>query len=176
MKGRRPSRLAFERGEVRIDYQTTPAFLKRVMPLVKKGVAVPIMTWGTLDENGTLVRDPTFPNLPHVGEVYKMMHGKAPHGPAWIAWKSFMAAGFPAQKMIFVKKGTPKHIVDAWRTAAAKAITLPGFNAAKNKALGKYAQATGKKAAVLKKMATTVNPKAKAWVKAWLKRKYNAVP
>ena len=35
MKGRGPARLAFERGEVRIDYQTTPAFLKRVMPLVK---------------------------------------------------------------------------------------------------------------------------------------------
>lgn len=176
MKGRGPSRLSFERGEVKIDYQTTPAFLKRVMPLVKKGIAVPIMTWGTLDDSGKLVRDPTFPDLPHVGEVYKMMHGKAPRGPAWTAWKAFMAAGFPAQKMIFVKKGTPKHIVAAWRAAAAKAISLPGFEAAKNKALGKYPQAVGKKAQVLKKLATNVPPKAKKWVLAWLKRRFNKVP
>lgn len=176
MKGRGPSRLAFERGEVKIDYQTTPAFLKRVMPLVKRGIAVPIMTWGTLDDSGKLVRDPTFPDLPHVGEVYKMMHGKAPRGPAWTAWKAFMAAGFPAQKMIFVKKGTPKHIVAAWRAAAAKAISLPGFEAAKNKALGKYPQAVGKKAQVLKKLATNVPPEAKKWVLAWLKRRFNKVP
>ncbi|MCH8917642.1 MAG: tricarboxylate transporter [Proteobacteria bacterium] len=176
MKGRGPSRLAFERGEVKIDYQTTPAFLKRVMPLVKRGIAVPIMTWGTLDDSGKLVRDPTFPDLPHVGEVYKMMHGKAPRGPAWTAWKAFMAAGFSAQKMIFVKKGTPKHIVAAWRAAAAKAISLPGFEAAKNKALGKYPQAVGKKAQVLKKLATNVPPEAKKWVLAWLKRRFNKVP
>ncbi len=176
MKGRGPGRLAFERGEVRIDYQTTPAFLKRVMPLVKKGVAIPIMTWGTLDSKGKVVRDPTFPNLPHVGEVYKSMHGKAPRGPAWSAWKAFMAAGFPAQKMIFVKKGTPKHIVAAWRAAAAKAITLPGFEKAKNKALGKYKQAVGAQAEVLKKVATSVPPEAKKWVLGWLKRKYNKVP
>jgi tripartite-type tricarboxylate transporter receptor subunit TctC len=176
MKGRGPSRLAFERGEVRIDYQTTPAFLKRVMPLVKKGVAVPIMTWGTLDLKGNVVRDPTFPDLPHVGEVYQSMHGKAPRGPAWTAWKAFMAAGFPAQKMIFVKKGTPAPIVAAWRAAAAKAITLPGFEEAKNKALGKYEQAVGARAQTLKKVATAVPPNAKQWVLDWLKRRYNKVP
>ena len=54
MKGRGPSRLAFERGEVRIDYQTTPAFIKRVTPLVKAGKAVPLMTWGMLDAKGAL--------------------------------------------------------------------------------------------------------------------------
>jgi tripartite-type tricarboxylate transporter receptor subunit TctC len=176
MKGRGPSRLAFERGEVRIDYQTTPAFLKRVTPLVKKGVAVPLMTWGALDDNGKLVRDPTFPNLPHLAEVYEMMHGKKPSGPAWTAWKSFMAAGFPAQKMIFLKKGTPANIIAAWRKAAVDVVNEPGFEEAKNKALGNYPQATGKKAQVLKKIATNVSPEAKAWVKAWLKRKYNAVP
>jgi len=176
MKGRGPSRLAFERGEVRIDYQTTPAFIKRVTPLVKKGVAVPLMTWGTLDENGKLVRDPTFPNLPHVGEVYQSMHGKAPRGPAWTAWKAFMAAGFPAQKMIFVKKGTPANIVAAWRAAAEKAVNLPGFEEAKNKSLGKYPQATGKKAQALYNVATNVPPKAKQWVLDWLKNRYNKVP
>ncbi len=176
IRSRGDGRLAFERKEVRIDYQTTPAFLKRVTPLVKKGTAIPLMTWGMLDKAGNLVRDPTFPNLPHVGEVYKMMHGKKPSGPAWTAWKTFFAAGYPAQKMIFLKKGTPKHIIAAWRTAAAKAISLPGFAAAREKALGKYPQSVGKKAQVLKKIATTVDAKSKAWVLGWLKRRFNATP
>lgn len=176
MKGRGPARLAFERGEVRIDYQTTPAFLKRVMPLVESGKAVPLMTWGMLDDAGNLIRDPNFPDLPHVGEVYEAMHGNPPKGPAWTAWRAFMAAGYPAQKMIVVKKGTPADIVDTWRKAAADTIDEPGFKEAAAKALGDYPQAVGAKAAVLKKIATDVPPDARKWVKDWLKRDYNAVP
>ena len=55
-------------------------------------------------------------------------------------------------------------------------IKAPGFEEAKNKALGNYKQAVGKQAEVLKKVATTVDPKSKAWVLAWLKRRFNAVP
>lgn len=172
VKGRGPSRLAFERGEVRIDYQTTPAFFKRVTPLVKAGKAIPLMTWGMLDAKGDLVRDPTFPNLSHLGEVYERMHGKKPKGPAWNAWRTFMAAGYPAQKMIFVKKGTPADIVAALREAAADTINEPGFKEAAAKTLGNYPQAVGAKAEVLKKIATTVSPESKAW----LKRRFNAVP
>ena len=176
MKGRGPARLAFERGEVRIDYQTTPAYLKRVMPLVKMGKAIPLMTWGMLDDQGNLVRDPNFPDLPNVAEVYEMMHGKKPKGPAWTAWRAFMAAGYPAQKMIFVKKGTPPDILAAWRKAAQETVTEAGFKEAAAKALGDYPQAVGKQAEVLKKIATEVPASAKKWVRDWLKRDYNAVP
>jgi tripartite-type tricarboxylate transporter receptor subunit TctC len=176
VRSRGDGRLAFERGELRLDYQTTPAFLKRVTPLVEKGTAVPLLTWGMLDENGNMTRDPTFPNLPHLAEVYEMMHGKKPKGPAWNAWKTFFAAGYPAQKMILVKKGTPKDALAAWRKAAADIIKDPEFEKAKNKALGKYPQAVGKQAEVLKKIATTVDPKSKAWVLGWLKKRFNAVP
>ncbi len=176
MKGRGPARLAFERGEVEIDYQTTPAFLKRVTPLVDKGVAVPILTWGMLDANGKLIRDPTFPDLPHLGEAYEMVHGKKPSGLAWTAWKTFFAAGYPAQKMIFIKKGTPKDIIDTYRASMAKMVKLPGFEEAAAKALGNYPQAVGAKAQKLKEIASTVSPEAKAWVLDWLKRNYNAVP
>ena len=51
----------FERGEANIDYQTSSAFLSKVTPLVKAGKAVPIMSWGSLDASGNIVRDPTLP-------------------------------------------------------------------------------------------------------------------
>jgi len=174
MKGRGASRLAFERGETRIDYQTSAAYLKRVMPLVKEGKAVPVMSWGTLDANGNLVRDPTFPDLPHLGEVYEMMHGKKPSGPAWAAWRAFHAAGFAAQKMIFLPKTTPKDIVDTYRKAVRDMVNEPGFNEAMSKALGDYPQAIGDDAVKLMEIATTVSAEEKKWVKDWLVNKHNA--
>jgi tripartite-type tricarboxylate transporter receptor subunit TctC len=176
MKSRGDGRLAFERGELRLDYQTTPAFLKRVTPLVEKGEAIPLFSFGMLDDNGKLVRDPTFPDMPHLGEVYEKMHGKKPQGPAWKAWMTFFAAGYPAQKLIVIKKGTPKEMVDAWREGVKKMVELPGFKEAAAKALGDYPQAVGKKAEVLYQVATTVDPASRKWVLDWLKRRFNATP
>ncbi|MDG1956328.1 MAG: tricarboxylate transporter, partial [Candidatus Thioglobus sp.] len=48
IKGRADGRLMFEQGYVNIDYQTSSSFLSKVTPLVKRGSAIPIMTWGIL--------------------------------------------------------------------------------------------------------------------------------
>ena len=105
IKGRGAGRLMFERGEANIDYQTSSSYLSGVVPLVEAGQAVPIMTWGALDESGAIVRDPTFPDIPTFKEVYAEIKGEEPSGEAWEAWKAFFVAGFPAQKMVFLPKG-----------------------------------------------------------------------
>lgn len=43
-KGRGDGRLAFERGETNIDYQTSSAYIKNVQPLVDAGTAVPLFS------------------------------------------------------------------------------------------------------------------------------------
>ncbi len=173
MKGRGAGRLAFERGETNIDYQTSSGFLKKVTPLVKAGKAVPIMSWGALDANGNMVRDPTFPDLPHFAEVYEMVHGQAPSGEWFDAWKAFFTAGFAAQKMIFLPKDTPDAVVQAWRGAAAKTIGASDFPKEASKVLGTYEQRVGPDAEKLLQTAIDVDPKAKAWVRNWLTEKYN---
>ena len=173
MKGRGAGRLAFERGETNIDYQTSSSYLKKVTPLVEEGGAIPIMTWGALDDSGNLVRDPTFPDLPHFAEVYEMVHGEAPSGAAFDAWKAFFTAGFAAQKMIFLPKGTPDDIVAAWRDAAAKTVAAPDFKEKSELVLGIYPQATGDAAVTRMKLAVDVAPEAKQFVKDWLTEKYN---
>lgn len=172
MKGRGPARLAFERGESTVDYQTTAAYLRTVTPLIKQGKAVPLWAWGSINEKGELVRDPTFPDLPHFGEAYEKMHGKKPSGPEWDAWKAFFVAGFAAQKMIVIPKDTPKEIIDTWHQAAAKVIKAPEFNAAAEKTLGDVDQGIGARAETLYKLATTVDPKSRAWVRDWLTKKF----
>lgn len=172
MKGRGAGRLAFERGETNVDYQTSSAYISKVTPLVKEGKAVPLFSWGALDDDGKIVRDPTFPDLPHFAEVYEKVHGKKPSGPAWEAWKSFFIAGFPAQKMVFLPKGTPQPIIDAYIASIKKVITAPDFAAKAKKRLGVYQQKTGKAAKTSMKAALTVSPAAKAYVKKWLKDRY----
>lgn len=173
MKGRGAGRLAFERGETNIDYQTSSAYLKNVIPLVEAGEAVPLFTWGALDDEGNLVRDPTFPDLPHFAEAYEMMTGEKPSGEWFDAWKSFFAAGFAAQKMIFLPKGTPDDIVEAWRKAAEAVVASEAMQARKEAVLGAYKQAIGQAAVKAKELATDVSPEAKEWVSNWLQEKYN---
>lgn len=174
MKSRAEGRLAFERGEAKIDYQTTSAYLENVEPLVKAGKVVPLFSWGVLDASGQFVRDPTFPNLPHFIEAYQMAFGKAPSGDAFEAYKAFVVSGFAAQKMAFLPKGTPADIVKAWSDAAQAAFSRPGFKEKAAQELGEYTQATGKAADALFKVAVNVDPKAKAWIKKWLTEKYKA--
>ncbi len=173
MKGRGAGRLAFERGETNIDYQTSSSYLKKVTPLVKEGGAIPIMTWGALDDEGNLVRDPTFPDLPHFAEAYEMINGKPPSGDAFEAWKGFFAAGFAAQKMIVLPKGTPDDVVATWREAAAKVVNAPDFAEKSASVLGVYPQSTGEAAVKRMKLAVEVAPEQKQWVRDWLTEKYN---
>ena len=172
MKGRGAGRLAFERGETNIDYQTSSSYLKKVTPLVEEGGAIPIMTWGALDDAGNLVRDPTFPDLPHFAEVYESLKGEKPSGEAFEAWKAFFTAGFAAQKMIFLPKGTPDDIVAGWRDAAAKTVSAPGFAEQAEQVLGVYPQATGEAAVKRMELAVNVSSEAKQWVRNWLTEKY----
>lgn len=172
MKSRGAGRLAFERGEVNADYQTSSAYIKNVTPLVKEGKAIPLWTWGILDAKGDLARDPTFPDLPHWAEAFEMMHGKKPRGPAFEAYKAFVAAGFGLQKMLFLPKGTPKDIADAWRNAAHAMVGVPGFAKKAEKVLGEYKQVTLADADAGVKTATTVTPASKQWVREWLTKRY----
>jgi hypothetical protein len=173
MKGRGDGRLAFERGEALIDYQTTSAYLRNVVPLVKAGKAVPLFSWGVLNDKGEFVRDPTFPDLPHFAEFYEMVYGKKPSGIEFEVFKAFCVAGFVVQKPIFLLKGTPQDIVDAYVNALQTGMSTPEFKEKSKEELGDYEQATGKAAAEMLKVALDVRPEARQWVRKWLTEKYN---
>ncbi|WIV49802.1 tripartite tricarboxylate transporter substrate-binding protein [Marivivens sp. LCG002] len=156
-KGRGDGRLAFERGETNIDYQTSSAYIKNVQPLVDSGAAVPLFSWGVLDENGNIMRDPTFPDLPHFAEAYETMTGKAPEGPEYDAYFAFFTAGFPAQKMVFLPKDTPQEIVDTYQAAFEAMKADPEYQANKESVLGTYEQVTGRQADALFERGTKIS-------------------
>lgn len=175
MTGRGDGRLAFERGEASIDYQTSSAYLTNVLPLVEAGDAVPLFSWGVLDAEGNVQRDPTFPDIPHFVEAYEMMHGTAPSGAAFDAYMSFFGSGFAAQKPAMLPKGTSPEIVAAYREAFAAASADPDLQAAAGEILGDYQQAVGTEVAGLYSVATTIDPEAREWVRGFLSENYQVM-
>ena len=170
--GRGEGRLAFERGEASIDYQTTSAYLRSSMPLVKKGEAIPLFSWGVLDGNGNLVRDPNFADLPHFEEAYEIVHGKKPSGIEWEAMRAFLIAGFPAQKLLVLPKGTSDDIVETYRAAVRAMIKDPEYLAKRDATIGEYEQVTDAAGEKLYQSGTTISPEARKWVQEFLNKEY----
>ena len=173
MTGRGDGRLAFERGEATIDYQTSSAYLTNVLPLVEAGEVVPLFSWGVLDAEGNVQRDPTFPDLPHFVEAYEMMHGSKPSGVEFDAYRSFFGSGFAAQKPCMLPEGTPDEIVATYRKAFADAVADPELQKAKVEVLGDYKQAVGDDIQRLYEVATTISPDARSWVREFLTKEYS---
>lgn len=172
IKGRGDGRLMFERGEANIDYQTSPAYLKSVVPLVEDGQAVPMMTWGSLDANGNIVRDPTFPDIATFKEVCEATAGCETSGQSWNAWKAFFIAGFPAQKMVFLPNSAPSDVVETYENAFKTILARSDFSDLSESVLGIYPQMTGGEAQKAKALATEVSDDAKNFVIEWLEAEY----
>lgn len=175
VRGRGDGREMFAMGDANIDYQTSFSYLKSVVPMVQSGQAVPMMTWGYLDEQGHIVRDPTFPDIPTFKEIYTIMHGREPSGAKWDAWKAFFVAGFHVQKMVFLPKGTSYDIIKMYTDAFAKIKTMPVFQASSKKHLGAYEQITQPRADAFLQQAINIPPDSKQYITRWLQERYGVI-
>jgi len=173
MQGRGQGRLAFERGETPIDYQTSSAFISQVMPLVREGKAVPLCSWGIINDAGEITRDPNFPDLPHFAEFAQAATGSAPSGPAWDAWRALFVAGFAAQKFVVMPKTTPAAILDAYKAAFARILADPEYKEKRGPVIGEYDEVTGPAADRHYAAATTMAPETRQWTRDWLLRRFN---
>ncbi|MEL7164850.1 MAG: tricarboxylate transporter [Pseudomonadota bacterium] len=172
IKGRGDGRKMFESGEATIDYQTSSGYLKGSAEMVAAGKAVPMMTWGSIDNDGNIVRDPTFPDMPTFKEVCEATDGCETSGPKWDAWKAFFVAGFPSQKLAFLPAGTDQEIVDTFVAAFEEIRARPDFAEISAKRLGKYPMYVGDEAQAALGTAITVDASAKEFVVNWLKEDF----
>ena len=172
IKGRGDGRLMFERGEATIDYQTSSGYLGGSADLVASGKAVPMMTWGALDADGNIVRDPTFPDIPTFKEVCEATEGCETSGEAWDAWKAFFVAGFPVQKIAFLPAGTPDDVRDTYTAAFDAVRNRPDFATIAAKRVGKYDVFVGEGAQTATAAGTKVSGEAKTFVTNWLQDAY----
>ncbi len=171
-KGRGDARIAFERGETNIDYQTTPAYNATVVPLIKEGKAIPLMSFGQLDEKGNIIRDPAVPDLPTVPEVYEKLKGKKPSGKFWETYKIFMPSAFAVQKILWVKGGAPEEVARVYYAAADRLEKDKEFQTKTDKILGGYPLLRGDRLEKTIQQAFQIDADTQRFVKEWVGKKY----
>jgi tripartite-type tricarboxylate transporter receptor subunit TctC len=172
-EGRAQARLALERGEINLDYQTTSAYQTQVKPMVDKGTAVPLMTFGSLDESGEIVRDEALPDLPTVPEVYEQLHGSAPSGPAMEAYRAFLAAGFTYQKGMWVVPDVPESVRTAYMDAFEAISKDKDFQAKSEEILGGYPMYRGDEVGDALRKSFQISDEARSYVTELLATKYD---
>lgn len=171
-RGRGEARIAFERGETNIDYQTTPAYNATVLPLIKEGKAIPLMSFGQLDDGGNIVRDPAVPDLPTVPEVYEKIKGKKPSGRFWDTYKVFMPSAFAVQKILWIKADAPAEALRVFYTAADRLEKDKEFTTKTEKILGGYPLLRGDRLEKTIHQSFQIDAETQRFVKEWVGKKY----
>jgi len=166
------SRIAFEQGETNIEYQTSPAYRSSVVPLVERGLAVPLFSFGLLNDAGEVIRDPLFPDLPTVFEVYQSLNGQDPYGPAWEAYRAILAAGIEMQKSLWMHGDAPEAAVEALQAAARRVIANPEFRDQAIQRMGDYPFYVGEDVEQLFLLALDIPPDAMEWLAELLRVRY----
>jgi hypothetical protein len=136
--GRGDTRIAFERGELMVTTQATPAYLARVQPLIKEGTAIPLYAIGFIDAKGRPVRDPAAPDVITAPELYQQIHGKMPSGPAWEAYKVVANLVQNTRGTLWVHTEAPKEAREALRRGVDAMVKDPAFVAAGKKMMAGY--------------------------------------
>ena len=167
-EGRSEGFEAFDDGDVDVDFQTTAAYLSESATLVEDGDAFPLFSLGVFDSKGKLTRDPSFPDIPHFSELYRLIYGKNPRGEKWEIWKSLMAAGFSAQKMLFIQKDASSLLRTAYQDGFKAVIQSDEFETNAPAVLGRYPQYIGSDARRLRDIAISLNPKMRKSIGFWL--------
>ena len=66
-----------------------------------------------------MVRDPAFPDVPHLAELYATRSGRPPAGPLYDAWRASAAAA-QLEFGLVLPQLTPAAMVSLWRNAGTR--------------------------------------------------------
>jgi hypothetical protein len=129
-------RLAFRRGDLNATRENPAAYKKHVEPLAEDGIAFTWFHHGVLNvQTGQHDRDPNF-TQPTFEALYKSLHGVAPAGDFYDAYRLVKSWRDALQKAFWVNRGNPnkKKLVDALN----KMLNDPESVASIEKNVGKY--------------------------------------
>ena len=155
---------SFRDGLIDVDMQTTRSFMSSVSKLIEQGKAVPLFSFGMLDENGQVVRDRSFPDIPTFQEYYRQLHGNLPSSPNYEMYLKLFKAGFPVQKALVVPNRTRPEVLAAYGKAIARASSAAVSG---NLMLGERAQKR------FQETANLFTDEDRRWYIKWVKDRFN---
>lgn len=166
-------RIGFERGEFTVDHQTTVAFNASVQPLVDAGTAIPLMTTGVIMPDGSIARDPHYPELPTFYELYEQVHGAPISGPEAEAYMALTRAAISGGKTIALPAGVSQEVVDAYARAFSQIVDASDFRTVNQATLGVYPLFTGSDAQAVFRTDLDLSDEAYAWLQDWFQTRLN---
>lgn len=152
-------RLAFRRGDLNATRENPAAYKKHVLPVIAEGDAYTWFHHGLLNvQTGNHEEDPNFTE-PTFEALYEKMHGVAPSGDFYDAYKLVKSWRDALQKAFWVNAGNPNK--DKLVAALDKMIQDPESVAAIEKKVGKYEWRTGAEGdAAVKTLKSFITPDA----------------
>lgn len=173
-ESRGAARLALERGETDIDFQTTSSWLSPLAEMAENEEVYPLFSAGVM-EDGEVVRDPNMPEVPTLEEVHRDLHGEDPSGLAYDAYYSFVTPAFFYQKGLWSNKGTSEEIVNTYADIVGELNADDEFLEEAAGALGGYDLLPGRDNEQVFKDALDISPDALNFAHDFLAREYGAV-
>jgi tripartite-type tricarboxylate transporter receptor subunit TctC len=170
--GRGPVRLAFEQGELNLDYQFTPVYLTQVVPSVEAGTAVPLWTGGAIEDGVLKARDPIAPDLPSVYEVYETMNGEPPSGIEWDAFQGVASVTYAYGLTGYMHPDTPEDVLAAFEQAVANINADPEFQEESKKVTNGARLNAGAETEQAIKAALSPSDEVKTYLRSLLSEKY----
>jgi tripartite-type tricarboxylate transporter receptor subunit TctC len=169
------TRIAFEQGESNLNVETTTSYRANVVPLIEAGQVVPLYSQGQLTADGTIGRDPSVPDLPHVLEVYEVLYGRPMSGIEYDAHVLLTSATAIYNKILWMHKDAPQAARDALRAGIAALPSHPSYADAVKDVFGGYQIDVGEAfERTLDEIITNVDPALVDWIIDYANRRYDA--
>lgn len=171
--GRGDTRIAFERGELMISTQATPAYNARVQPLIDEGTAIPLYAIGFVDPQGNPVRDPAAPDIMTAPELYQQIHGEMPSGEAWDAYKVVANLVQNTRGTVWVHSEAPEAAREALRIGVDAMVQDPEFQSAADRILEGYQLISGDGLGQIKADLDAAPPEVIAWLQNLMTERFD---
>ena len=161
-------------GRTEIALVTSPNYFSTIAHHAAKGRVELLFSLGVVDDNGVVIRDPTFPDLPTFLELCQQWNScNLESGLEYRAWLDLFYSGFPFQKALLLPVQTRPEIQAAFRAAAAQIVTdgkvassqIAGENAG-------YTVLVNDEANELKTKAIGITENARYWLIKWLRKHF----
>ncbi|WP_141758249.1 hypothetical protein [Corynebacterium sp. HMSC068G04] len=171
-EGRGASRLATQRGETDLDFQTTATYLSQLKEGEDDGEVVPLFSIGVPDGD-KVKRDPNLSALPTFDELYHQQESPTKEQQlAYEAFQSFVVPGFYYQKGLWANQGTDPEVIDQYDKLVKDLNADKEFSERANTALGGYDLVSGKEAKRNFDKAMNISPEVEQYIVDLLLDKY----
>lgn len=166
-------RPAFERGETNLNVDGTGAYLTKMANNKSGAKATPLFTYGQMQPDGTIGRDPDMKDLPSYPEFYKAATGKDLAGIDKEVFLNLFANKVTLSKAVFLPAGTPEDVFAAYVETFKKIYADPELKKSLEAKVGAMNPNFGEDTNTAVRKGLKLDDASRAWLDKFVQRKFN---